>query len=69
MVRADGQWMLVRLNKTQKERDVVPNILLEMKNIVKEFTGGVRALDHVNIQVRKKVFMHWWGKMEPASRR
>ncbi len=54
MVRADGQWVLVRLNKTQKERDVVPNILLEMKNIVKEFTGGVRALDHVNIQVKEK---------------
>ena len=32
----------------------MPNILLEMKNIVKEFTGGVRALDHVNIQVEEK---------------
>ena len=28
--------------------------LLEMKNIVKEFPGGVRALDKVNIQVEEK---------------
>lgn len=31
----------------------MPNYLLEMKNIVKEFPGGVRALNGVNIQVEE----------------
>jgi len=40
--------------KCRMEGEIMPNILLEMKDIVKEFTGGVRALDQVNIQVKKK---------------
>ncbi len=28
-------------------------ILLEMKDIIKEFPGGVRALDHVNLKVEE----------------
>jgi len=32
----------------------MPKVLLEMKNIVKEFAGGVRALNQVNIQVKEK---------------
>ncbi len=32
----------------------MPKVLLDMKNIIKEFSGGVRALDKVNIQVREK---------------
>ncbi len=31
----------------------MPKVLLEMKDIVKEFAGGVRALDRVNIQVEE----------------
>ena len=31
----------------------MPKVLLEMKDIVKEFPGGVRALDRVNIKVEE----------------
>lgn len=31
----------------------MPKVLLEMKDIVKEFPGGVRALGRVNIQVEE----------------
>ena len=41
--------------------------ILEMNGITKTFPG-VKALDNVNLKVKKVRFMHWSVKTEPVNR-
>lgn len=43
------------------------DVILEMKHITKAFSG-VKALDNVNLQVKKAKFMRYVVRTEPVNR-